>query len=80
MTLPLPLWEGVGGRGRLCGGFDGDATLAPPPPPNPLPRGEGESHGHYAQGVGSGTGTGPSTSMVLKSAGDTISRYSMSGE
>ena len=31
-------------------------------------------------GVGAGTGHGPSTSSVLKSAGPTTSRYSMSGE
>lgn len=31
-------------------------------------------------GVGSGTAHGPSTSIDLKSAGPTISRYSMSGE
>ena len=33
-TLPLPLREGVGGRGL--------ARRARPPPPNPLPQGEGE--------------------------------------
>lgn len=31
-------------------------------------------------GVGGGTAHGPSTSIDLKSAGPTISRYSMSGE
>ncbi len=34
----------------------------------------------YAQGFGSGTSHTGSTSIDLKSAGDTISRYSMSGE
>jgi len=34
----------------------------------------------YAQGVGMGTSQGAGASMDLKSAGDTISRYSMSGE
>ena len=33
--LPLPLREGVGGRGPCA--------LAQPPPPNPLPQGEGEN-------------------------------------
>ncbi len=40
--------------------------------------------GSYApvspHGVGGGTAHGPSTSIDLKSAGPTISRYSMSGE
>ena len=37
--LPLPLREGVGGRGRCQSGAP---QLAAPPPPNPLPQGEGE--------------------------------------
>ena len=36
--------------------------------------------GFYVQGVGGGTGAGPATGTVGKSAGPTISRYSMSGE
>ena len=41
--LPLPLWEGVGGRGRWVRSADATGSLRPPPPPNPLPQGEGES-------------------------------------
>ncbi len=37
--LPLPLREGVGGRGRAARTSVG--TLAPTPPPNPFPQGEG---------------------------------------
>ena len=35
--LPLPLWEGVGGRGDFA------RSLRTTPPPSPLPQGEGES-------------------------------------
>lgn len=35
---------------------------------------------HYFHGVGGGISHTGSTSMLLKSAGETISRYSMSGE
>ena len=42
MILPLPLWEGVGGRGRPVIGTEPEAFRAGPPPPNPLPQGEGE--------------------------------------
>jgi hypothetical protein len=41
--LPLPSWEGVGGRGHVVSGTTGETTQAPPPPPNPLPPGEAES-------------------------------------
>ena len=41
LSLPLPLREGVGGRGHLFGGISSRAT--PAPPPTPLPQGEGES-------------------------------------
>jgi general secretion pathway protein H len=42
--LPLPLREGVGGRGSAARDFA--SVLATTPPPNPLPQGEGEKkHG-----------------------------------
>ena len=42
--LPLPLWEGVGGRGRSeVATNHRSPKVAAPPPPNPLPQGEGES-------------------------------------
>ncbi len=40
-TLPLPLREGVGGRGCRQGHTEGPCPETPPP--NPLPRGEGEN-------------------------------------
>ena len=40
--LPLPLWEGAGGRGPRTGSATVGAKLLPTPPPNSVPQGEEE--------------------------------------
>jgi len=42
LLLPLPLREGVGGRGRWESASEPGASPGGPPPPNPIPQGEGE--------------------------------------
>ena len=59
-----------------CSGLEADLPSDNAPTSEPASR----RGSRYAQGVAAGTGQGPVASIEVKSAGPTISMYSMSGE